>query len=210
METAPDESETIDVGNHVTSARHDDVTRPAYSRWLFWRRQPITAYTDALYRRYVFRVERTRLQCHLVALLVLSLSMAILNFVFVSRVAAENVTNLLICVIAVVLIVVINTKYNRPAHVTAIAYVIGVVCLAFVVLSLPVNFDRRPDLILTPADGLWRLVLLLLLAYLFLPLPSHVIVPAGLLIAIAHVIVSIFVANHFPDLLWRQVSDRSR
>ena len=208
MEASPEEqgNTTQDYSTAMLTSNHQHLFSLSYNRWKFWKRYKYDDQTERLYRRYVYKLEYTRMQCLLVLLLILSLSMGILNFVFVTRASVENIANIVLCVIFVLLIVFVNTRYSGRKHLTVISYGVIMICACFAALSLPINFERRPDVILTPCEGLWRICLIILLMYLFLPLQLYMTIAVGGTLTIVHLLVSVFVASHFSELLWRQVS----
>ncbi len=174
--------------------------------WKFWKRHKFgNPELEALFERYIYKFQYSSLRCMLVLLLILTLSLAVLNFVFVSHISVENISNVMMCVIFVIFLVYIHTKYMQPGHLVVVSFGLLFVCVCFAVLSLPVNYQGRPLLIFTPAEGVWRIALIILLTYIFLPLPLYVGVVTGMLLSIVHTAVSIFEATSYYGLLWRQV-----
>ena len=161
---------------------------------------------EKLFKRYIFHIQYTSVQVLLVLYITLTVALAILNFVFVSRISVENISNIALCVIYVVILVFLHTKYMKVNNLQLICYAILIVCLCFCVLSLPVNFQESPRGILTPAEGVWRVAFVILTVYAFLPFKLYVAIAFGILLPIIHSLVSIMVANFLPWLLWRQVS----
>lgn len=161
---------------------------------------------EKLFRRYIFHIQYTSVQVLLVLYITLTVALAVLNFVFVSRISVENISNIALCVIYVVILVFLHTKYMKVNNLQMICYAILIVCLCFSVLSLPVNFQERPKGVLTPAEGVWRVAFVILTVYAFLPFKLYVAMAFGILLPVIHSLVAILVANYFPSLLWRQVS----
>ena len=56
-----------------------------------------------------------------------------------------------------------------------------------------------------PGDGVWEVCLVVFCVYSLMPLRTLVALVTGLLLPAAQILVSYFVANAFPHLLWRQV-----
>lgn len=160
---------------------------------------------ENLYDRYVFHLQHTSIQCLLVLLITLTISIAVLNFIFVSHASVENVSNFSLCIIFVILLIFIHTRFMTVAQLPLTGYLIAFLCLCLAVVSMPVNFMEQADWIFTAADGVWRMCYIMIAVYAFLPLRIAVAVLIGLLLPVAHTCVSVFFATSYQWLLWRQV-----
>ncbi len=176
-----------------------------------WRRL-IQRYTfgsdelESLYQRYIYQLRLSSLVALLVLFILLTSTLGILNFVFVTHVTVKNIYHLTQCGISVILLVYIHTKFMKEAHILPLTCIIWVLCLSFSVVALPVDFGDRPKAIHTHAEGVWQIMLVVFLIYSLMPLKIYVAMTTGVLLPVAHILLSIFYPQSFPWLLWRQVS----
>jgi hypothetical protein len=180
-------------------------SKPKWKR-MFNRYRFDSLEVETLFKRYVFNLHKPNLISALVLYIILSATLAILNFVFVSHVTVENIFYLSQCAICIILLVYMHTKFMKESHVAPLSYMVVFLSLCVSVVSLPVTFENRPSVEFTPASGVWQTALVMYLVYSLVPLKIYVPVTLGLILPIIHILVSTFMANLHPWLLWREVS----
>ena len=166
-----------------------------------------TSDLEIIYQKYIFKLRLSSVVALLLLVIVLTATLAVLNFLFVSGVTVENISHVAQCVLFILLFVYIHTRYMQEAHLVVVNLIILFLCVCFAVVALPVEFGDRPGTgHHTPADGVWQVTLVVFLVYALLPFKIYVALAAGLLLPTTHVLVSIFITPHEQWLLWRQVS----
>ena len=160
---------------------------------------------EAIYQRYIFKLRLSSVVALLVLIIILTATLAILNFLFVSSVTVENIYHIAQCVIFFIILVYIHTKYMKEKHLLVLNIIILFLCICFSIIALPVDFGDRPDMLHTPANGVWQITLVVFLIYALMPLRIYIAVAAGIALPLAHIVVSVIMAQNDPMLLWRQV-----
>lgn len=161
---------------------------------------------ETIYQKYIFNLRVSSIVALLVLIVLLTATLAILNFLFVSHVTVENIYHIAQCVIFIFLLIYIHTKYMKENHLIVINIITLFLCVCFSVIALPVDFGDRPVQIHTPADGVWQITLVIFLIYALMPLKIYIAIGIGMILPIAHVLVSVFLTHYVQWLLWREVS----
>ena len=160
---------------------------------------------ERMYRWWVFPVRRSALRAMLVLLIITTVTMTVLHFVFGSQITVESLGHIALSVLLVLILIFIHTRYLRPAQVPLLTGIILLLVVGLVTVSLPVNYVPVPPVVYTPADGLWQTLYVIVLVYVFLPLPLFITILTGILLPASQVVTSIFFAKSSSALLWRQV-----
>lgn len=162
---------------------------------------------ETLYQRYIFKLQQASIASVLVMFILLAAALAILNFVYVQLVTVSNVYHTVHCVIFAAILIFINTRWMQDGHAVIICYVILAFCTLFSVVAFPVDFGitNRPSRP-TVADGVWQIVFVTFMSYSMLPLKPYISLTIGIVLPVAHIIVSIIFVTEFSDFLWQQVS----
>ena len=162
---------------------------------------------ESLYQRYIYKLRLSSVVAFLVLFIVLSATLSVLNFVFLSKVTLENLYHISMCGILSLLLVYIHSRYMNESHLVVLTAIIVALCMCFSVIALPLNFGDRPRVLYTPAEGVWQITLVVFLIYALLPLKIYIAIAIGVFLPLVHVLVSVLLADDFlPMLLWRQVS----
>lgn len=169
--------------------------------------------TEALYRAHVFPAERSGLGSLVLLMVAASASISVVNFIFVSRPSVENISSAVLCVLFVVLVVFMHTRYMSARHLAAVSFAVVLLCLCFAAVSFPIGYRQSNRRMTSSGDvgGVWRLAYVIFGVYVFVPLRIYVPLVVGFLLPLAHALTSIFVVggNEYSTLLWRQVGVRS-
>lgn len=189
-----------------SSSSMDSVSRHCFRR-LLNRHEYSSSETEAIYRLHSYPAEFSSLRSLAILMIALCVSISAINFVSVSRVSMDNMSNLVLCLLFSVFLISLHTRYMSSRHLPTAGFVIVLLCLAFAAFSFPVDYqgNRKPP---PPAEGVWRLAYVIFVIYAFVPLRIYVALVIGFLLPLAHSLTSIFVAtgNGSTMLLWRQVS----
>ncbi|ELU09975.1 hypothetical protein CAPTEDRAFT_22108, partial [Capitella teleta] len=161
---------------------------------------------EDLYERYVFQLQRTSLQCLLVLLIALCVSVAVLDFIFVAYATVENISHLAMSVVFTILLIFIHTRFMTYSQIPIAGYLVAFLCLCLAAVALPVNYMDQDVWKFTAVDGVWRLCYLILATYAFLPLRICVGILVGLALPSAHTALCILNPVSYQVLLWRQLT----
>ena len=163
---------------------------------------------ESLYQRYIYKLRLSSVVAFLVLFIILTVTLSVLNFVFLSRVTVENLYHISMCGILSLLLVYIHSRYMNESHLVVLTAITYALCMCFSVIALPFNFGDRARVLYTPAEGVWQITLVIFLIYALLPLKIYIAIATGVLLPLIHVLVSVLLTNHdnLPMSLWRQVS----
>ncbi|KAL8615125.1 hypothetical protein ACOMHN_054494 [Nucella lapillus] len=165
---------------------------------------------EDLYGRYIYNLRQSALVCLLALFSVLTLVLAVLNFAFAQYFTVLGLYLAVQWVAFSALLLFASTRFMEESHFPIVSYVVLVFLVCFAAFSLPLDFGvtvpGRVTPQRSPVDGVWELALVVFLVYSLMPVRTLVAVVVGLLLPAMHLLVSVFVANSFPDMLWRQVS----
>ena len=162
---------------------------------------------EVLYQSYTARIKQASMSNMLLLFIFLTATLGVLNFVYVHHVTVDNMYHLSMCGVFTILFIYINTKYMQESHLPVICYIAIFLCILFAVVSLPVDFGDRPDILYSPAEGVWEITLVIFMIYAMLPLRIYAAAIIGVLLPVGQITISLLLANNFPWLLWRQVGD---
>ena len=153
---------------------------------------------ETLYQRYIYKLRLSSVVAFLVLLIVLTATLSVLDFVFLSRVTVENLYHISVCGIFSLLLVYIHSRYMNDSHLVVLTAIVYALCLVFSIIALPLNFGDRPRVHYTPAEGVWQIILVVFLVYALLPLKIYIAIATGVLLPLVHVLVSVFPCQRFP------------
>nr|AQT03385.1 adenylate cyclase [Perinereis aibuhitensis] len=178
------------------------------NRWqrILYRYRFMNEELEALYQRYIYGSRLSSVVALLVLFILLTATIGILNFIFVSHITVKNVYCMAQCGISVLLLVYIHTKFMQQTHLLPVTCIIWVLCLSFAIVALPVDFGDPPDTQYTPAAGVWQITLTIFLVYSLMPLKIYVSIITGLLLPVTHSLIVIFFVQQTHWLLWREIT----
>lgn len=169
---------------------------------------------EDLYCRYVYKLQQCALVCLLALFCLLTLVLALLNFAFAQHFTVVGLYLAVQWLACSALLLFASTRFMQEAHFPVVTYVVLVFLLCFAAFSLPLDFGLsvpgRPAPVRSPVDGVWEVSLVVFMVYSLMPLRTLLAVVVGLVLPAAHLAVSAFLANAFPQLLWRQVRREGR
>ena len=161
---------------------------------------------EALFYRYDAKIRKSWVFCLIVILIILSVCLSIVGFIYYRSATAQNVFLAIQCGACLCLLVFINTKWLTEGKLLVVCWIIYAMCLVFCVISLPVDFGDRHGTRLSAADGVWETALIVFLVYAFLPFKFYIALGTGIFLPVVHLIVSVLMTTTgFSELLWRTV-----
>ncbi|XP_041365496.1 adenylate cyclase type 1-like isoform X2 [Gigantopelta aegis] len=164
---------------------------------------------ENLYKRYVYKLQQSSIGYMLALFIVLTLCLAVLNFVYAANVTVLGLYLGVQFLAFVGVFAYINTHLMQENHFSIVCYILLVFLICFAVFALPLDFGLdlpgRPAKVPNPADGVWEVVFVIFMVYALMPLRTYIATVLGILLPVVHVIVSALLANNFPALLWRQL-----
>ncbi|XP_076319683.1 adenylate cyclase 1-like isoform X2 [Tachypleus tridentatus] len=183
----------------------------AFSR-LFNRRRFENDELEALYQRYIFKMQQSSIISVLVLFILLSAVLTVLHFIFIRSPTFANLYFLLQCIIFIGLLIFSYTKYMKDSQLLALCYAIMFFLVTFCIVSLPVNVGSDSTWGIgtwgghqSSADGVWEIAFVVFLIYAMLPLKMWVTLGVGIILPGAHFGTSTVFAKEFPGLRWEQL-----
>ncbi|XP_059358590.1 adenylate cyclase type 1-like isoform X3 [Carassius carassius] len=151
---------------------------------------------ESLFRSYSLKLEQTRTQTALTVLALLASSLSLLELLLsgTSLTVAKG-SYPVHSVVFVSLFVVTNVKYLRASQLQQIAHLSLLFCFSFSLLCCP--FASAPE------HGVWQLLLLTFVAYALLPVRTLLALLFGVLVSLAHIIVTAASVTAKTQRLWR-------
>ncbi|ESP00183.1 hypothetical protein LOTGIDRAFT_141290, partial [Lottia gigantea] len=164
---------------------------------------------ERLYNRYVYKLQQSSVVYMLALFIVLTLCLSILNFFFSKTLTVLGLYLSVQCVFFIIVFIFIHTKFMKESHFSLICYILLLFLIGFSIFSFPTDFGiilpDMPPVHYHPADGVWETVYVIFMIYSLMPLRTLIAAVIGILLPVAHLAVSAFLANYFPSLLWRQL-----
>lgn len=164
---------------------------------------------EALYQRYIFKLQQASIVSALALFVLLTAVLAVLEFVYSEGLTVSNVYHLIHCAVFSTMLVFLHTRWMQDGHAIVICYVILAFCVLFGVASFPVDFGvttKAP--IPSAADGVWQIVFVTFTSYSMLPLRPYVSLVVGVVLPLAHILLVIFLVKEASEYLWQQVRTR--
>ncbi|OWF39366.1 Ca(2+)/calmodulin-responsive adenylate cyclase-like [Mizuhopecten yessoensis] len=164
---------------------------------------------ERLYKRYVFKLQQSAIGYMLGVLILLTATLAVLKFVYLSGLSVRGIYLAAQCVIFIAIFIFLHTKFMKEPYFKIVCYLLLMFLLGFAVMAFPLQLD--PDVpgrarpLLGPMDGVWEVMFVVFMIYSLMPLMTYVAVLTGILLPVCHMTVSAFIANNYPDFLWRQL-----
>ncbi|KAH3715828.1 hypothetical protein DPMN_058541, partial [Dreissena polymorpha] len=164
---------------------------------------------ERLYRRYVFKLQQASLG-HLVSLsCLLTACLAVLYFYHVKNVTVPGIYMCAHFTVFLFLFIFTHTPFMKESHLGAVCAVILVFLVGFAVFSFPLDFgykdSSRPETLYNPVHGAWEVTYVVFVIYSMMPLRTYLSAIFGVLLPVSHLVVTAFVADDLPGLLWRQL-----
>lgn len=167
---------------------------------------------ECLYQRYVFKLQHSSVASVIVLFIILTAILANLSFFYAQGPSVQSVYHMVHCVLFVILLIFLNTKYMHDTYLLWICYTILFFCFAFCIVSLPVgSLSTLETTILKVenrrviAEGVWQIIFVIFLAYTMMPVKILVAISFGVSLPVIHIIISIIFAQEFAHLNFQQV-----
>uniref|UniRef100_A0A023F2N2 adenylate cyclase n=4 Tax=Triatominae TaxID=70999 RepID=A0A023F2N2_TRIIF len=164
---------------------------------------------EALYQRYIFKLQHSSVSSVVCLFLLLSALLANLSFVYTRSLTPQNIYHLLHCLLFLFLLVFLSTRYMQDTYLLWVCYVILFFCSTFVAVGLPLGPPLSGLKLETRRvfpEGVWRVLFVLFISYAMLPLKTWVAALFGLALPLVHLAVSAAFVDMFQNLLWQQVA----
>ncbi|XP_060064547.1 uncharacterized protein LOC132544906 [Ylistrum balloti] len=164
---------------------------------------------ERLYKRYVFTLQQSAIRYMLGVLIILTGTLSVLKFVYLSGLSVRGIYLAVQCVLFIAIFIFLHTKFMNECYFKIVCYLLLVFLLCFAVMAFPLQLDpdvpgrERP--LLGPMDGVWEVMFVVFMLYSLMPLMTYVAIISGIILPVCHMAVSAFIANNFPDFLWRQL-----
>ncbi|XP_018324756.1 Ca(2+)/calmodulin-responsive adenylate cyclase isoform X3 [Agrilus planipennis] len=162
---------------------------------------------EQLYQRYVCKLQHSSVVAVVALFVILTAVLANLGLAYAQGPTAQNVYLAAHCVLFILLLVFLHTRYMQDAYLLWVCYAVMFFLATFCVLALPIFSPMST--IRVAAEGTWQVVFVAFLAYAMMPLKVWVAAVFGLLLCCAHVLVTAFFAKDFPHLIWQQLTANS-
>ncbi|KAF6209999.1 hypothetical protein GE061_015754, partial [Apolygus lucorum] len=91
---------------------------------------------EALYQRYIFKLQHSSVTSVVCLFLLLTALLANISFVYNRALTAHNVYHLLHCLLFIFLLVFLSTRYMQDTYLLWVCYVILFFCATFVAVGL--------------------------------------------------------------------------
>uniref|UniRef100_A0A0K8SE29 adenylate cyclase n=1 Tax=Lygus hesperus TaxID=30085 RepID=A0A0K8SE29_LYGHE len=162
---------------------------------------------EALYQRYIFKLQHSSVTSVVCLFLLLTALLANISFVYNRALTAHNVYHLLHCLLFIFLLVFLSTRYMQDTYLLWVCYVILFFCATFVAVGLPIGESglKLESRRVFP-EGVWHIIFVLFIAYAMLPLKTWVAALFGLALPLIHLAISAALVDQFQHLLWQQVA----
>lgn len=157
---------------------------------------------ESLFHSYSLKLEQTRTLAALTVLALLASSLSLLELLLSgSSLTVAKGSYPVHSVVFVLLFIVTNVKYLRSNQLQQIAHLSLLFCFSFSLLCCPF-----PHASAAPEHGVWQLLLLTFVAYALLPVRTLLALLFGVLVSLAHAIVTATSVTAKTQRLWRAVS----
>uniref|UniRef100_A0A8C2CYH7 adenylate cyclase n=1 Tax=Cyprinus carpio TaxID=7962 RepID=A0A8C2CYH7_CYPCA len=151
---------------------------------------------ESLFRSYSLKLEQTRTLTALTVLALLASSLSLLELLLSgASLSVAKGSYPVHSVVFVSLFIVTNVKYLRASQLQQIAHLSLLFCFSFSLLCCP--FAAAPE------HGVWQLLLLTFVAYALLPVRTLLALLFGVLVSLAHTIVTAASVTAKTQRLWR-------
>ncbi|KAL5007029.1 hypothetical protein ScPMuIL_015835, partial [Solemya velum] len=162
---------------------------------------------ERLYEKYVFKLQKSSAGRMVGLFIAMSACLSILNFVYVAHVSVRGVYYAVQCLVFIVILVYSNTKYFKHAHFPVLCYLLLAFLVCFSVFGFPIDFGPtlQPSHSPSIADGVWEVLLVVLVIYALMPIRTYIAVILGIILPVCQTVVAVVFANNYPLLLWRQM-----
>lgn len=193
----------------------------AFSR-LFNQRCFENSELEALYHRYIFKLQQSSIISALIVLALLSFVMAVLQFWYYQAATANVIGTYSLLQFLIFLGLFLLSFRMHDRQLLALCYVIISMCTLFCFLLLPFElhlsnlFGSGADwwtVPSRPAEGVWPIVFVIFLTYTMLPIKLWISVLFSTSLSAAHIVLSITIYHqHETDelhrhFIYKQVGD---
>lgn len=164
---------------------------------------------EALYQRYVFKLQQASITSVLALFIILTSILAVLSFVYVQMPTVSNLYHVAHACTFACILAFMNTRWMKDEHPIVVCYVILAFMVMFCVVAFPVDsssfLKKGVPQQLTVADGVWQILFVIFLSYSMLPLKPYVSLTIGIILPTAHTLVAVFIPKSFMDFMWQQL-----
>ena len=164
---------------------------------------------EQLFKRYIYKLQQSALGYMLGVLILLTATLSALKFVYFSDLTVRAIYLGVQCLIFLGIFIFLKTRFMKESHFRIVCYFVLLFLVLFAVMSFPIRMD--PDVegqikpVLGPMDGVWEVMFVVFMIYSLMPLRTYIAAIFGLVLPVCHMTVSAVLANHYPEMLWRQV-----
>ncbi|XP_065200273.1 adenylate cyclase type 1 [Planococcus citri] len=167
---------------------------------------------ECLYQRYVFKLQHSSVASVIVLFIILTSLLANLSFFYAQGPSSQNVYHIVHCLLFVILLIFLNTKYMHDSYLLWICYTILFFCGTFCIVSLPIGSSAPSENMILKietrrviAEGVWQIIFVIFLAYTMMPVKMLVALSFGITLPLIHLVTSVIFAQEFPHLIWQQI-----
>lgn len=167
---------------------------------------------ECLYQRYVFKLQHSSVASVIILFIILTSLLANLSFFYAQGPSSQNVYHIVHCLLFVILLIFLNTKYMHDSYLLWICYTILFFCATFCIVSLPVGSSAPSENVILKietrrviVEGVWQIIFVIFLAYTMMPVKILVALTFGVTLPLVHLVTSIIFAQEFPHMIWQQV-----
>ena len=180
-------------------------------RHVFQRHTYVDDVTQRLFEAYSFRLQLERLRVFVAFCVAFCACACVLNVVFSSSsFSMHNVANVLLVSLFATLLFITHTRYASPRSLTVFSVTVLILCLCLCVISLPVAMfmtSASSERVVTPADGLWQVLMVVFGIYTMLPLQLFIVAPVAVVVCVVHVVTAFLLGAQTQYwTTWRYVS----
>lgn len=168
---------------------------------------------EALYQRYVFKIQQSAMSCLTFLLSVLCFCLAILTTAFVHNYTVYSLVLYSQGLIFFLLLIYMKADRMKERHFFVVNYFVLLFATVLASMSVPFPLEAVSgfeDHKFNMADGVWLVSFVVFNVYALMPIRTLLKCAFGLVVPLVHLVVSSYTCKELPDLLWRQVSPRQR
>ncbi|KAI5709766.1 hypothetical protein M8J76_014242 [Diaphorina citri] len=170
---------------------------------------------EQLYQRYIFKLQHSSVVSVVSLFIVLTAILCNLSFFYAQTFTAQNIYHLVHCLLFIVLLVFLNTKYFHDAYLLWVCYAILFFCTTFIFVSLPIFTSTNQSTFATGSlrmetkkvavEGVWQILFVVFLSYAMMPLKTWIAGTIGLLLSGLHLAIALTFAKEFSYIRWQQM-----
>lgn len=199
--------------DHSVKAMSNTHRKVAFSR-LLNRSRFENKELEALYQRYIFKLQQSSIMSVLLLFSLLTLAISSLEFYFNSIFTLLGLYCAFQSFIFIALFIISQVKVMQDSHLVSLCYAILISSILFAIINTPLKLDFMKDWPIksawssdhAAAEGVWQIVFVIFLIYMLLPIKTRISVAVGICLSLLHLFISIYLAQLFSSLKWYQIS----